>query len=293
MTQTELVAHVQALHTQLAGLPSLAPCPSTNQAFGALVKLAISPMGDTQAANVLNALESSVPLQSLQSLCGAGEFALELFWARAAAVSRAPLTVLEAFPYWQNYRKLVALEVKLLQPVLTPGAKVLFVGSGPLPISSYLLAEQLGVHVTNVDLDAGAHTCASAWLANTPMAERLHCAHRDVRAMHDFSDFQVVILAAMVGMTPADRASVLQHLAAHMRPGQILLARSARGLRQLLYRPLSGEDLQGFSIIKTVHPMNEVVNSVLLAYRSQQTVVMHDTKKGPDSQAAGCPCCGA
>lgn len=52
-----------------------------------------------------------------------------------------------------------------------------------------------------------------------------------------------------------------------MRPGAMLLARSARGLRTLLYPPVDLRAMPGFEVLEVVHPTDDVVNSVVVARR--------------------------
>ena len=50
-----------------------------------------------------------------------------------------------------------------------------------------------------------------------------------------------------------------------MSPGAVLLARSARGMRSLLYPAIEPAAFDGFELQAVVHPVDEVVNSVVLA----------------------------
>ena len=58
---------------------------------------------------------------------------------------------------------------------------------------------------------------------------------------------------------------MIKHLYQHMRPGALLLARSARLLRTLLYPPLTLNDLAGFRLLAVLNPYTEVVNSLVVA----------------------------
>jgi hypothetical protein len=81
----------------------------------------------------------------------------------------------------------------------------------------------------------------------------------------DLGGYDVVILAALVGASGPEKRAVLGHLAASMSPGAVLLARSARGMRSLLYPAIEPAALDGFELQAVVHPVDEVVNSVVLA----------------------------
>lgn len=76
----------------------------------------------------------------------------------------------------------------------------------------------------------------------------------------------MVYLAALVGLEREEKRKVVEHLARHMRPGALLVVRSARGARAFLYPVVeTEEDLNGFEVLSVHHPDGEVVNSVIVA----------------------------
>ena len=81
----------------------------------------------------------------------------------------------------------------------------------------------------------------------------------------DLVGYGLVILAALVGRTPGEKAEVIAHVADAMAPGALLLVRSARGLRTLLYPAVDPSALAGLEVLGTVHPTGEVINSVIVA----------------------------
>jgi len=102
----------------------------------------------------------------------------------------------------------------------------------------------------------------------------------------DWKSFDLVFLAALVGMNSSSKISILASLASKLTPGTLVVARSARGVRTVLY-PVRGvlvhhaarrayangikvlelgEDLQnaGYQVLAEVHPWTEVVNSIVV-----------------------------
>lgn len=75
----------------------------------------------------------------------------------------------------------------------------------------------------------------------------------------------MVFLAALVGMEREEKRKVIEHLARHMKPGAMLVVRSAHGARTFLYPAVEAEDLNGFEVLSVYHPEDEVVNSVIVA----------------------------
>ena len=139
-----------------------------------------------------------------------------------------------------------------------------FVGSGPLPLTAFLFAAT-GVRVDNLDRDAGA-LAASRRVADALGVSGLEFVHADATASGTTLDgYDLVVLAALVGRTPGEKARVIARLAEAMTPGSILLVRSAHGLRTLLYPAVDPGALAGFDVLGTVHPTGEVINSVIVA----------------------------
>ena len=65
----------------------------------------------------------------------------------------------------------------------------------------------------------------------------------------DWRSFDTVFLAALVGLDSPAKIRVLRNLARRLRPGALVVCRSARGLRSVLYpvRARSGEEPSFFS----------------------------------------------
>jgi nicotianamine synthase len=141
--------------------------------------------------------------------------------------------------------------------------RVAFLGSGPLPLSALFLAEALRAEVDAVDCDPVA-LAAGRRMAAALGPRGVRFVEGDAAAL-DVSGHDVVVLAALVGATRPAKLAVLTHLAATMTPGAVLLARSARAARTLLYPPVDARDLGGFDLQTVIHPVDDVVNSVVVA----------------------------
>lgn len=251
------------LYGRLADRPDLRPGPEVDGLFGSLVRLVLS-TSDDEAADLLADRTVASVRPELHALCSRGEFELELAWARRIAAGPAPRAELELFPYAGNYRALCRLELDVLATVADrPVRRVAFLGSGPLPLSPVLVAGELGVPVDGFDRDAAAVALARRVVGALGVAD-VSFLHADV-ADADLASYDVVVLAALVGVSAAEKRSVLRRLAGAMAPGAVLLARSARGMRSLLYPAIDPQALEGFELQAVVHPVDEVINSVVLA----------------------------
>jgi hypothetical protein len=260
-----LVGELAQIHERLCACADLRPGAEVNALFGRLVRLVVTTPLD-RALPALAHPDVRAIAGRLRALCCQSEYELELHWARRIAQSCSPRDELARFPYTANYRELSRMERAVLADgaVERPVGRVAFVGSGPLPLTSFQLAADLGVAVHNLDRDEQA-IAASTRLAAALGVEGVSFHHIDVGPATDLAPYDLVVLAALVGPTPDDKRRVLSALAASMAPGALLLARSARGLRTLLYPAIDVDGLVGFDVLGVVHPVHEVINSVILA----------------------------
>jgi nicotianamine synthase len=259
-------ATLRAIHDVLAACPDLRPGPVVDDAFGRLVRVAID-TPDELAPDVLAHDAVRDVADDLRALCCEGERQLEIAWADRIAASADPAGELELFPYLANYRQLCAMEQAALCRLAGAGPeRVAFVGSGPLPLTAFLLGAG-GTPVDNVDRDhvaLGMSRRVTSALGLTSLGFVRGDAADDGPDL-DLGDYDLVVLAALVGRTPHDKARILRRLADAMAPGAVLVVRGARGLRTLIYPEVHPAALTSFDVLGTVHPLGEVINSVTVA----------------------------
>ncbi|ONL97243.1 nicotianamine synthase 2 [Zea mays] len=265
-----LVKKIADLHADITKLPSLSPSPDVNALFTSLVMACVPP--STVDVTKLSP-DSQRMREELIRLCSDAEGHLEAHYADMLAAFDNPLDHLGRFPYFSNYINLSKLEYDLLVryiPGLAP-SRVAFVGSGPLPFSSLVLAAR---HLPNTTFD-NYDRCAAA----NDRARKLVRADKDLNARmsfhtvdvanltDDLGKYDVVFLAALVGMAAEDKAKVVVHLGRHMADGAALVVRSAHGARGFLYPIVDPEDIRrgGFDVLTVYHPDDEVINSVIIA----------------------------
>ncbi|MBV9060022.1 MAG: nicotianamine synthase [Pseudonocardiales bacterium] len=264
---SQLVAHLLLLYRKLSALPTLSPNTQTNALFSELVRLATSPEDDQIVRQVLADPKIHRIAAQLRNFCAAGEIELERAWAQRIIASRDPQRELHEFPYLTNYTLLTRLEHYgvLALTGRESRKRMLFVGAGPLPLSSLLLASQHDhTEIDNIDIDQEAVWLATR-VANALRIRSLRFWCADVLSCTDIAGYDTVCLAALVGVNPDVKSQVIKHLYRHMRPGGLLLVRTAHSLRTLLYPPLDISDLAGFRPLAVLNPYTEVVNSLVVA----------------------------
>ncbi|TLD27602.1 Nicotianamine synthase [Venturia nashicola] len=317
MRQAEqLVEEVLCIADELASRQDLKPCSRVNKLFGRLVSTCIKPWNNAVVERVLGDREIEGVIGHLREMCAEGEGELEKYWAERfleeleeketksdtsvqdpARISAAQ-TLLTQFPYHKNYIDLVNLELSNIlaalsqqqqtistsstspaEPITTSSPlSIAFIGSGPLPFTSFLFASSLpNAKITNIDLDSHAIHLSSKLARHlgytTPETshanpEKMTFLTSDATTISSLSSHNIVFLAALVGLNVPQKISIMKAVVSRMRPGALLVTRSAVGLRGLLYPVLEFEELEqggvGVEMVVEVRPWNWIVNSTLV-----------------------------
>ncbi|KAL5198725.1 hypothetical protein ABZP36_002237 [Zizania latifolia] len=292
--EAQLVQKITGLAAAIAKLPSLSPSPDVNALFTELVLTCIPP-------SRVDVDELGPDAQDMRArlirLCADAEGKLEAHYSDLLAAHDNPLDHLSLFPYFNNYIKLSQLEYGLLARHVPgpPPSRVAFVGSGPLPLSSLVLAVRHlpATSFDNYDICGEANERARRLVrADDGLGARMAFHTSDVaHVTRDLGAYDVVFLAALVGMAAEEKARVVEHLGWHMAPGAALVVRSAHGARGFLYPVVDPEEIRrgGFDVLAVHHPEGEVINSVIIARKP--------VAEGADVHAHGtvmsrpCMCC--
>ncbi|MED6107671.1 Nicotianamine synthase 1 [Stylosanthes scabra] len=270
--QEALVNKVLDLYHKISTLDTLKPSKAVDTLFTQLVHTCIphTPFIDiTKLPTTIQEARSN-----LIRLCGEAESLLETHYSTLLVSSFSnenPLGHLHVFPYYSNYLKLSRLEFNILsQHFQAVPTKIAFVGSGPLPLTSIVLATNHFSNTTfhNYDIDALANSMAKALVSSDLDLSKRMVFHTTniLDVSHGLDEFNVVFLAALVGMENEEKKKVIDHLGKYMAPGALLMVRSAHGARAFLYPVVDlSSDLEGFEVLSVFHPSDEVINSVVIA----------------------------
>uniref|UniRef100_A0A0E0LQ25 Nicotianamine synthase n=1 Tax=Oryza punctata TaxID=4537 RepID=A0A0E0LQ25_ORYPU len=265
-----LVEKITGLAAAIGKLPSLSPSPEVNALFTELVVTCIPPSRvDVEQLGP----EAQDMRARLIRLCADAEGHLEAHYSDLLAAHDNPLDHLALFPYFNNYIQLSHLEYGLLARHVPapPPSRLAFLGSGPLPLSSLVLAARLlpAASFHNYDICPEANRRASRLVrADRDLAARMAFHTSDVADVTtELAAYDVVFLAALVGMAAEEKARMVEHLGKHMAPGAALVVRSAHGARGFLYPVVDPEEIRrgGFDVLAVHHPEGEVINSVIIA----------------------------
>ncbi|CAA7388980.1 unnamed protein product [Spirodela intermedia] len=287
-----LVQQIWDLYESISKLPSLKPSSEVNELFSKLVLTCVPPSPIDVARLSRNAQEMR---WKLIRLCGEAEGFLESHFSALLGSFDSPLDHVEIFPYYTNYVKLAHLEHDILSKhTAGPPARIAFIGSGPLPLTSIVLAQRhlRSTSFHNYDIDEEANAKARRLVAPDPdLSGRMFFHTSDIMEVtHALREYDVVFLAALVGMTAEAKERVLEHLAKYMAPGAVLMLRSAHGARAFLYPVVDPNSLRCFEVLSVFHPTDDVINSVVLSRKLPGCSHTLDLGHGP--MVFPCKCSG-
>jgi nicotianamine synthase len=291
----EVIAEVLEIFGSLTSEADLQPRKEVNDKFSNLVNLCIKPREKCVVSAVLSDASVQEVAPQLRELCSEGEAHLETFWAHRIihAISGSiqggvsnfwfsriffswlftyfivEKDFLQSFPYYNNYVDLCRLEYATLTAVsLNEPQSIAFIGSGPLPLTSFCLADRLpNAQIHNIDNDSDAIEISSM-LTRQLCYKNITFANENAYGGKSLMEFDVVYLAALVGRESEEKLRIIGDVASRMRAGAVLCLRSAHSLRELLYPVIQPSELWngGISLepLVDIHPWNHIVNSTLL-----------------------------
>jgi nicotianamine synthase len=272
-TNPELKERILSLYTVLTSAHSLSPAPNVNAAFTSLVQLTSGVSADV-AIDVLSDAEIINILPTLRAMCSEGEGHLESYWAMKIIESEHPTIALEDFPYYGNYLKLTEMEYRSLSLIGNrPLKRVLFIGSGPLPLSAILMAQQFGLTVDSIDNDASAVDISTKLINRLGLGNALSIRQADAVSYEHYGYYDAVFLASLVGLDPDAKQTIIATIQKQMKQGGLLIARTAHGLRTLLYPEIDIDLIKGLDAQVIIQPLNEVVNSVIILEKPYTTIL--------------------
>lgn len=257
---TPLIDHVETITQKLKTQQHLQPNKLVNHLFSDLV-VTIQTHDSMSCQNFVQEHNLHYLAQQSQCLCSEGEYALEMYWSKKITTAHCPQQAIQRFPYLHNYQQLVDLELQVMKPT-SPVKKVLFIGSGPLPMSAILLANQYW-HIDCIDKNQTAHDHGQAVVRALGIAH-IHCICADIHNQENLAQYQIIIMGSLVGTTSHEKELILRHIHDRVSPGTKVIVRSSHGLRELLYPSINISQLTQWSIEHIVHPKNDIINSLIV-----------------------------
>jgi len=206
--------------------------------------------------------------KKLQDKLSEAEYLVELGDSRRIRESEnSVLEMITRLPNWNIYKALVSEELSVLSRFThqdSAKSPIVFVGSGPLPLSPIMLHLYGDVEVICVEKDAAAYDASSSLLERMGLGSKVSVVLVN-GAQFDYSAYSRIFVASLV----INKREVLEQIS-HTSPDPLVAIRTAEGMKQIMYEAIDESQLnkQGWQIVGRTHPKeNLVINSTLFLDR--------------------------
>ncbi|WP_440948184.1 nicotianamine synthase family protein [Methanosarcina sp. T3] len=191
---------------------------------------------------------------------------LETEHANEILVSNSPGAALGNFPFYGNYLKLVRTEYEGLG--LSPGDRVFFLGSGPLPLTLIVFFRRYGIKSVGIEQDPTRADLSRKVLEKLGLSEAITIINGNHFSLNgkDLSLSQEMeIKALMIAAQAEPKKEIFEHLLEVMPAGSRISCRIyEKGLRKLLNGNCLFDLPEGFEEKARVYPEPPVYNTVVL-----------------------------
>ncbi len=239
------IEQITAVHSGLSHAKSIKPTPVINAHFSSLVDIVQN--SDSFISNkILNNPKIKKIIKELRSISARGEYELERAWANVLVHSKN---------IWKDIDSCIAHDKK---------HRVLFIGSGPLPLSSIYMAKKYNLMIDNVEIDSHAYSVSRKIIYKLKLDSHINSIHSDILDIKDFSKYNLIFVAALAGTDEKEKKSVIRHIKRYSTKGTHIILRSVVDLGNLLYPKITQTHLKGLQLIKYGDTHHGVINNIII-----------------------------
>ncbi len=260
----EIISELRGIAEQLKQVSDFSPRPQVDKLFSQLVHIVDQTNAELAAKVMADPLVNG-HVSFFQEISARSESALEKYWSSYIAGAMEPLVALREFTYFSNYEQMTRDEVALLKNNgLDINKKALFIGGGALPLTAILMAVEHGYQVDCLDSDAEACLLAEKLIRSSGLSNLVRIINVDSNDFAHYSDYQIVIVAALVGISDEEKMQVIKQVKREIKSDSYVLLRSVEALGNLLYRQVSEEHLAQMSVIHRGLKKSDYINTLIL-----------------------------
>lgn len=163
------------------------------------------------------------------------------------------------YPLYSRFERLIDREVGLLDGYMPQ--RVLFIGSGPMPITALCLQHRINARVDCLERDAEAIEESSVVL------DRLECGDQ-IKVLHglgegfDVSEYDVILIALLA----KPKRAILENIVRSCRDDVRIICRTSEGSRCFFYEPTVQEAIvQPLRLVRVANAgLDDTISSSLL-----------------------------
>lgn len=189
-----------------------------------------------------NQFMSKVPLDTLNLLNDSyclWETEIENQFAHQ--VLKNPDTRIEEYYLHERFNRLLSKEINLLNG--NEYDSVIFIGSGPFPITAILFHQMTGKRVDCLELDEASAKTSKEVFERLGLSDNMK-VHIGDGGIYDLGEYDIVLNALLA----KPKFKIMQNVLRTGRDDCKVLCRTSDGLRQLLYESASEDVFNGFDV---------------------------------------------
>jgi Nicotianamine synthase protein len=227
-------------------------------AFQSLDYLAALDIDDQLAQEMICKFERNSVLEAIVRFRNLYSLRLEIEKANSILASRDPLEVLKNFTHFSNYLQLAQTEYQ--GSGLNPGDSVVFLGSGPLPLTLIILCHRYGLRGIGIEQESDRVELSRKVLEKLGLSDRIKIIHGNHFTSHLKNRYELLMVAAAA----EPKKEIFDHLA-EVVPTRTRLSYRIyeKGLRKLLETSLFllelPEQFEEYLRIRPEPPVNNTV----------------------------------
>lgn len=224
--------------------------------FEAAIVKASQSFSEAQTQAVLQAPAIQAIQKDLHRLLSQSEFEVEMRFARSLMLEGYDI---KTFSYSEHYDNMLGAEIAQIDPSRT--GDLVFVGSGPYPISAIMLQEKTKRPVICLDNNPQAVENAARLIESIGLADEI-LFQQTPGQEYDYRQAAFVIIASLV----KEKTCVLSQILATTDRIPRIVLRTTVGLKTLMYEPVDEQSLPefGLSIAQRIQPHDTVINTALV-----------------------------
>jgi hypothetical protein len=227
-----------------------------------LNRLAAVEVEDHRVETLVADKDLRAPIQKIAQLKRIHGLRMETQRAHAIIASSSPWKILKRFVYYPNYLQLAEMEFEGAR--LKRGDRVVFLGSGPLPLSLIALASGHGIRGIGIEKEAVTVELSRKVIACLGLGEQIEIIlgdHYVLPLPHEYGLF-------MVGADAIPKQEIFAHLARALPTGMKLSYRIyEKGLRRLFDVDPVGHLPANLKEYRRIRPTPPVNNTSVFAVR--------------------------
>lgn len=267
--QEKIVSNIISIHEALSSVKNLIPSPIVNREFTKLVSIVDNSNSNNSETDdsreILSNSKIEPIIKDIRLFSSKGESELEAFWAKKILKSDDPEVTMSYFPYYSNYKKMTEFEVGgMFACDIHKRHKILFVGSGPLPLSSIMMAKIHGITVHNLDSSEEAVRISKKVVSALGLNKMIKIIKGNILDFKDLAEYDGVFVAALVGKDEEEKLKIIRYVSSHCNKDTHIILRSVTNLGTLLYPEITAKCLDELSVVKIFDQPKGVINNIIV-----------------------------